>query len=189
MKINGNPLSRVELMAALPKGTVGAEIGVLRGKFARIILDKARPSLLYLVDAWSAKAYDAEVDHMGAYDDQDYHEDNLDVVLETFADELCLGEVKIKRGLSVEIASRSKKQSLDWIFIDARHDYESVLADLRAWAPIVREDGMISGHDFKTRNSGVANAVHKFRQESPMGELHITDEGRNSSFWFSKGKP
>jgi hypothetical protein len=38
--------------------------------------------------------------------------------------------------------------SVDWVHLDARHDYESVKADLRAWLPKVKRGGWLSGDDF-----------------------------------------
>lgn len=54
-------------------------------------------------------------------------------------------------GESVKVARMFADQSLDLVFIDGAHDYESVMADLRAWLPKVKPDGIISGHDFNVQ--------------------------------------
>ena len=38
--------------------------------------------------------------------------------------------------------------SLDWVHLDARHDYDSVKADIQAWLPKVRLGGWLSGDDY-----------------------------------------
>jgi hypothetical protein len=38
--------------------------------------------------------------------------------------------------------------SIDWVHLDARHDYESVCADIRAWLPKLKSHGWISGDDY-----------------------------------------
>ncbi len=38
--------------------------------------------------------------------------------------------------------------TLDWVHLDARHDYASVTADIKAWLPKVRKAGWLSGDDY-----------------------------------------
>eukprot|EP00906_Rhabdomonas_costata_P024264 RCo034906 len=39
-------------------------------------------------------------------------------------------------------------ESLDWIYVDARHDYAGVSEDLRLYWPKLRKGGLFSGHDY-----------------------------------------
>jgi hypothetical protein len=48
------------------------------------------------------------------------------------------------------------------VFIDADHTYEAVKADIAAWLPKVKPDGILAGHDYKhfpSMNFGVIQAV------------------------------
>jgi hypothetical protein len=38
--------------------------------------------------------------------------------------------------------------SIDWVHLDARHDYEGVKADIKAWSPKIRSRGWLSGDDY-----------------------------------------
>lgn len=38
--------------------------------------------------------------------------------------------------------------SVDWVHLDARHDYSSVKADIQAWLPKVKPGGWLSGDDY-----------------------------------------
>lgn len=49
---------------------------------------------------------------------------------------------------SVSAARMFDDESLAWVHIDARHDYESVRADIAAWAPKVGPGGWLSGDDY-----------------------------------------
>lgn len=49
---------------------------------------------------------------------------------------------------SVSAATLFRDESLQWVHIDARHDYDSVLADIQAWRPKVCSGGWLSGDDF-----------------------------------------
>ena len=49
---------------------------------------------------------------------------------------------------SVSAARLFSDASLDWVHLDARHDYASVKADIAAWLPKVRVGGWLSGDDY-----------------------------------------
>lgn len=52
-------------------------------------------------------------------------------------------------------------QKFDTVFIDAGHDLDSCLADIRAWWPLVKDGAFLCGHDFQHRYPGVMQAVAK----------------------------
>jgi hypothetical protein len=49
---------------------------------------------------------------------------------------------------SNEASKLYENESLDFVFIDAGHDYEDVIDDIRCWLPKVKIGGILSGHDF-----------------------------------------
>jgi hypothetical protein len=65
------------------------------------------------------------------------------------------------RELSWDGAKHYEDNSLDFIFIDAAHDYESVKKDINAWFPKLKKGGIIAGHDY-TWCDGVKQAVNEF---------------------------
>lgn len=65
----------------------------------------------------------------------------------------CMQNIKNKNviflnGDSVEQSEKIQDNSLDMVYIDAAHDYDSVITDLNAWYPKVKSGGFISGHDY-----------------------------------------
>lgn len=51
------------------------------------------------------------------------------------------------KSLSWEAANQFEDNSVDFVFVDADHTYESVNKDIKAWYPKVKVGGMIAGHD------------------------------------------
>lgn len=60
---------------------------------------------------------------------------------------------------SVEASKDFQDKSLDFVFIDASHDYENVKKDINAWLPKIKPGGIISGDDYHPTWSGVVAAV------------------------------
>ena len=52
---------------------------------------------------------------------------------------------------------------LDFVFIDAKHTYHDLYADLSLWESSVREGGIVAGHDFGHESyPGIEKAVREF---------------------------
>ena len=68
--------------------------------------------------------------------------------------------------MTSENASKEfKDNSLDFIFIDGDHEYESVKLDIECWWPKLKENGVIAGDDYCCGWPGVDKAVdEKFRK-------------------------
>jgi hypothetical protein len=49
---------------------------------------------------------------------------------------------------SVSASGLFSDASLDWVHLDARHDYASVKADIEAWLPKIKAGGWLSGDDY-----------------------------------------
>jgi hypothetical protein len=67
------------------------------------------------------------------------------------------GIIITQEGTSLFHAALMQDSSLDGVFIDAAHDYESVRADIAAWLPRVKPGGFFGGHDIDA--PGVKQAV------------------------------
>ena len=61
---------------------------------------------------------------------------------------------------SLESAKLYPDRSLDFVFIDASHEYEDVKQDILSWYPKIKKGGYIAGHDYTTFD-GVQKAVNE----------------------------
>jgi len=72
---------------------------------------------------------------------------------------------EVLRGLNI---------SADVIYIDAAHSYPEVLADLRAFWPLVRPGGIMFGDDFDVIWPGVIRAVHEWSEAEALNLGRMT---------------
>ena len=143
--------------------TKGAEIGVCWGRYSEILC-RHNPSLhLLAVDDWRKKRT------WESYEGTKVRLANLNVTID--------------RRPSMKAVRDVADESLDFVFIDANHEYTAVRDDIREWAKKVRVGGIVSGHDYyKTQagNMGVINAVNEYVAEHGY-TLLLTDKVHISS--------
>jgi hypothetical protein len=139
--------SRDELPALLNArglGGRGAEIGVKLGKYSEELLSNWHGEELVSIDPWLSADPDEYVDRSNVSQDEfdRYYEETRER-LSGYG-----SRSDIWRMTSVEAAVKVPDHSFDFVYIDARHDYESVKEDLEAWCSKVRPGGIMAGHDY-----------------------------------------
>merc|ERR1719174_1988363 len=128
------------------KNGSAAEIGVHTGEFAQKNLRHWK-GLYYMIDTWRHRADDGNDKNWENQTKHDAHK--REAILSTrFAG----GRARPIKGYSMAVSKRFADNSLDWVYIDAGHTYEAVMADLNAWYPKVRLGGLISGDDYADAN-------------------------------------
>jgi FkbM family methyltransferase len=120
----------------------GVEIGVLRGEYSKLILERWANGTLYLIDAW--RHLDDYID-MNGQDDK-YHYDCLIKTCENIKP--WQNRAHIIRMDSVKSAELFPDEYFDFIYIDADHSYEGVKRDIEAWWPKIKKGGLFCGDDY-----------------------------------------
>jgi Methyltransferase domain len=123
----------------------GIEVGVLAGLFARITLQDWPSCERYvLVDAWRhLENYQDSANTDSAHQEKRYEQS-----MTHLAPWIDKGVVEVCRDFSSECAKKFKDESVDYVYLDARHDYLGASDDLEAYWPLVRRGGILAGHDF-----------------------------------------
>lgn len=120
----------------------GAEIGVDRGAFSEILC-QANPKLhLTSIDSWSFTSLANPVYSRSSMQKQ--YEEHYQDALQRLAKYNCT----IIRKESLLAVKNFNDRSLDFVYIDANHDFPNIANDLYSWEKKVRVGGIISGHDY-----------------------------------------
>tara|TARA_Y100000310_G_scaffold345619_1_gene467385 strand:+ start:3663 stop:4229 length:567 start_codon:yes stop_codon:yes gene_type:complete len=130
-----------------PRGVM-VEIGCWAG--LSTITFVRRFEKVFAIDPW-INGYDDENDKVSRGIPMNIIEDIFDHRMKPF-DHM----EKIKK-MSLDAAPSFEDKSLDFVYIDACHQYESVLSDINAWLPKIKPGRFIGGHDYSW--TGVAKAV------------------------------
>jgi FkbM family methyltransferase len=127
--------------------TKGAELGVFKGDTFLHLLENCPGLTLIGVDLWAPTPNEIIKDQKTG--EQDYARFPM-----AEYEAHVRGEAKqygkraqILKMSTLEAAETIPDQSLDFVFVDASHTTEAVMADIMAWAPKLKPKGRMMGHD------------------------------------------
>lgn len=127
-------------------GSTFVEVGTLEGKsliyLIRKIIESKKKIEVFAVDCFCGIS--------------EYSRDNFEKNTKSLKDYFTLIP-----GYSKNVAKMFDNDSLDFVFIDACHEYKCVRDDICAWLPKVKSGGVIAGHDYIPTYPGVMKAVDK----------------------------
>jgi hypothetical protein len=144
---------RIEFIQFLPKNGVGAEVGVQKGEYAEWLFTHAQPCEFHLVDTWREVPEGCYV-RDPANVPQEQQNANYVEVKRKFAG---FPNVNIWRAASHSISEYmlyahddevGPRYCFDWVYIDACHFFDDVYQDLESWYPLLRDGGILCGHDY-----------------------------------------
>ena len=167
VRVKGMHRGDVSKLISLMGLRKGAEIGVAAGEHAEYMLQHIEGCELLCVDhwgtSWSKKLEGPARKRLAPY--------NAIIIKKT----------------SIQASLDVPDGSLDFVYIDAAHDYDNVMLDLILWSRKVKRGGIVSGHDYdRSHRTGVVPAVNDYVRAHRITEFFITDQKREASFMWMK---
>ena len=160
--------------------TTGCEVGVWRGDASRGLLTRFSNLILLAVDPW---------DTGGSHQTLEATQEVLREAKKQFLEATEFAEDRrwVMARPSVDAAKVIAPKALDFVFIDAEHTYECVCEDIAAWAPKVRDGGLLCGHDYESPHDkkgihGVKRAVDEYALQQGC-QVRLTD----GDIWWLEG--
>lgn len=137
------------MVEKLPNGSVVVELGAFHGRslyyFIMESVKQRKTFKIYSVDTFTF------VPDIISYSElKKSFWDNLI----GFTDKFTLIE-----GNTWESAIMFQDNSVDFLFIDAGHDYDSAIRDITCWLPKMKKGSVMAGHDYGNGFEGVERAV------------------------------
>ncbi len=137
-------------------GSIFVEVGCWKGKssayLAVEILNSGKNIKLNCIDTWKGSVEHLEYEHVKKNTLYDLFINNVSPLL------TIINPIRME---SVDASKIFEDNSIDFIFIDASHDYNNVKSDIKSWYPKLKNGGVIAGHDYNNWK-GVEKAVNEF---------------------------
>lgn len=141
----------------------GVEVGVWEGENSAELLQSFPDLYLWMIDRWKELADEEKWIHprMGRKTEDDFRRAKRRAAKNV---EFALYRTRLMHTDSVSASKEFPDHCLDFVFLDASHDYENVKQDILAWTPKIRSGGILCGHDYngvgdRAGNFGVKRAV------------------------------
>ena len=150
-----------------PDLKVGAEIGVAGGQHIKALMENTNIEKMYGIDPYYDEGWD-----MQEFFNVDEEYGGFDGLYVEVRDMLSVygNRVELIRKTSVDAAPDFEDGCLDFVFIDAFHDYENCFNDISFWHHRVHKGGYVMGHDWEHgSHPGVQKAVIEHYGDKVVG--------------------
>lgn len=144
------------VLEQFPTGGTWVELGSWTGRSAAYcvveLINRQKIGQFHCVDHWQGQpdiAYDPKI---------------VQNLRQIFCTNLAsvIDQINLIDNCSWDAAQQFDDQSVDFCYVDAGHDYESVTRDLQAWWPKMRDGSRFAGDDYTKGYPGVQQAVWDF---------------------------
>lgn len=137
-------IQKPSLTKAISMNGIFVEVGTWEGNFAYELLTQTECSKLYCVDPY--KHFDDSIypDAINSLTQEQFN-DKYNGVCRRFSE--FGNRVEFIRKTSNDAALQFKDESLDFVYIDGNHEFQSVLLDILVWYPKVKKGGFLCGDD------------------------------------------
>lgn len=182
------PISREDfpaLFTSLGFTGWGAEIGTYEGQYAR-----------QLLEGWGGRLHcvDPFIHQPGWRDILNHSTPGFEVIKQRCKENLTPwlrnGRCILHECFSEDAVKFWWAHDLDFVYLDARHDYASVLDDIHRWWPTIVPGGILAGHDYL--NGAVGETLFEVKRAvqdwaSGVGlPVNVTQENQYKSWWVRK---
>ena len=155
------------------------EIGTEKAAFAGRFLETWEGDQLLCIDPWQNELPGYGEMHWDR--SPDFH-----IAMQTLA--RYNWRAHVFRGTSEEaIKKKIIRWPIDFVYIDANHEYRYVSRDIELFWPHVADNGIMAGHDYDPAMEGVVRAVNEFAERLGVN-VYLTHEARFKSWYISKAE-
>ncbi|MCC5789672.1 MAG: class I SAM-dependent methyltransferase [Opitutales bacterium] len=134
------------------------EIGVFKGDFASFLL-KSSPAKLYLCDPWFK--YTEYWKWSDSKSSTPMTKDALKNIRMTYRDEIERGQIIPVVDYSMNFLPNCEDNYFDFVYLDAKHTYDSVKAELSLLSKKLKPGGFVAGDDFHSDSRHSFHGVYR----------------------------